>query len=254
MRVILATVAKDEAARYWRSALEAWSDFSDLILYLDDRSEDATAEIAAEFPKVQNITPPRQRDSRRPLWGDEGRYREYLFRRAWSEAELGDIIFWEDADMVPAINPRRFFEQLPDVDMFAFTLYDLWDCQSGSTLMYRHEKPFWMAAQNPRVWAIRRIDVDFDVIWAREDIHVGHLPATWWHIPHPEPCFLPPEYGILHYGYINAEDRKEKAKAYMSVKDSLQPFELKHAETILAPKPQLKTLRFTPEYLLRRAK
>lgn len=254
MNVILATVAKDEAHRYWRSALEAWSEICDRIIFLDDRSEDKTAAIAEEFDKVENITPPRQRDSRRPLWGDEGRYREYLFKRCWNEAELGDVIFWEDADMVPAISPRQFFEQMDDVDMFSFPLYDLWSQRKDGTLLYRHEPPYWLAAQNPRVWAVRRIDVDIDVIWARQDIHVGHLPSTWWNIPHPQPCFLPPEYGILHYGYLNPKDREAKARAYASVADSLTNFEKAHAETITDKNPELKPLRFTPEFTLKRVK
>ena len=47
--LVVALMVRNEADRYLRSALSAWSDFADEIVALDDGSTDATPDLLAEF-------------------------------------------------------------------------------------------------------------------------------------------------------------------------------------------------------------
>lgn len=240
MQVILATLVKNEADRYWDSALAAWSEFADKILYLDDLSDDHTKEIAARYEKAVDITPP---SGFTQMWGDEKRYRVYLFDRAMKEAEPGDVIFWEDADMVPAANPRPYFE-IEHFDGWAWVLYDMWSPDE-----YRDDT-YWRAhdPSGYRIWAIRKPEGDAEYEWRGRKIHCGHIPGGWWEQPH-NVCFVPTSEGILHYGYADPDDRLEKYKRYMEVKHLLSPHEMAHAQSIM-DKPVLRRLGMDPTYRL----
>ena len=41
VNLIVASMAKDEAAKYWQSALDCWNTFADQIIVLNDGSTDA---------------------------------------------------------------------------------------------------------------------------------------------------------------------------------------------------------------------
>src|SRR5690606_37375852 len=47
-RIVVASLVRNEADRFWRSALEAWKTFADEIVVLDADSEDDTPEIALD--------------------------------------------------------------------------------------------------------------------------------------------------------------------------------------------------------------
>ncbi|KKL53268.1 hypothetical protein LCGC14_2277110, partial [marine sediment metagenome] len=101
-------LAKDESDRYLSSALEVWSEISDTILFLDDLSCDNTKELSLSFDKVRDISPPGRRGG--GAWGDETPFRKALFNYAITFAEIGDIVFWLDCDMITLKDPRPFFE------------------------------------------------------------------------------------------------------------------------------------------------
>jgi glycosyltransferase involved in cell wall biosynthesis len=245
LRIFTLCIARNEEYRYLESCLKAWSDFSDVILYFDDLSDDRSREIANGYKKVLDISPP---SGFTGLWGDELRYRRYLFDRAWNEADIGDVLFWEDADMTPSIDPTAAFEQ-EDVNQWSFPLLDLWGEDDDHTLYYRLEPPYWVANLHPRIWAVRKIDFTEEWQWNERGIHVGHLPLNF---PDDEVGLVGAP--ILHYGYLDPRDRETKQEKYVSVKHQLSQQELAHALTITDENPTIWPIDFEPQYRLKRAR
>lgn len=249
VRTFLLTICKNEADNYFGSALKAWSKFVDTILFIDDLSDDNTRDLANSFKKVMEITPPCGFGG---LWGNEIKYRRYLFERAWLEAEIGDVLFWEDADMTPSTDPTEAFA-MTDVNQWAFPLLDLWD-EQDETLYYRLEPPYWVASLHPRIWAVRKTEEAVLVgaegwQWNERGIHTGHLPTNF---PDSEVGLVSAP--ILHYGYLDPRDRETKQEKYVSVRHQLSEHELSHALTITDENPTIWAVDFEPEYRLNRAK
>lgn len=261
MQIHLATMVKDEADRFWRSALQAWAEFSDSILVLDDGSTDATMEIAQqEIPEL--LVPVEPVEDTDHAWGNETPYREMLFNFAIDVAEPGDVIFFEDADMTPLRDPTEIFTK-STADAFCFYLYDLWatdemhvtrQYETGE-FAFRDEKPYWQAHRNPRTWAIRVSEDDKDGTFTFDHdrgIHSGHIPSDWWGRGRDR-CIVPKTHAIAHYGYLHPADREEKEEKYRAVEDQLTDFERAHAETITDPHPKIRPLAHDMDYVLEKA-
>lgn len=247
MKIHVLSVAKNEASRYWRSALEAWLTFADDVLFIDDGSTDSTPEIAAEYEDVIEIETNFEADS---LWGNEAPYRQALFEFGWANAEPGDILFWLDADMSPMRSPVEFFEQ-EEFERFAFFLFDLWATDETHMVAqygrqrfdYRDEPPFWRAHESPRTWAVRVTEEPVDKFeWDhKRGIHSGHLPGQYFDRER-KVCVVPKSHAILHFGYLDPADQQEKHEKYMEVEDQLQGAELEHAQSIVDDNPRLRPL------------
>jgi glycosyltransferase involved in cell wall biosynthesis len=243
MQTIIATIVKDEASRYWRSALEAWSEFADLVVVFDDDSTDDTRSIAEEFDKVDLFRLIDGQD----MWGNEAPHRAALFNYAMLKGETGDVVFWLDADMVPTEDPRPYFQA--GGETFAFYLYDLW----GKGL-YRSDT-YWRGHEGQRVWGLR-IPKDFDATryeWANRGLHSGHIPGSWWLIHNGPVVYVPRSCSLLHYGYYTEADRADRHERYVNARRHLTPGELAHAKSIMDPKPTLKKLMLNPKWELERA-
>jgi glycosyltransferase involved in cell wall biosynthesis len=242
-KLIVAALVKNEASKYWKSALSAWSEFADAIVVLDDNSSDETAEIAWECEKATVFGRYGEKDA----WGAEAAARQQLWEHANEVAEVGDYIFVLDADMVPAGDPRELTELGADTVYFA--LYDLWGRDERERLLYRDDA-FWCAHNRPRAWMVRK-PRDFKADWPTRGIHCGHLPSNW----EPKaPLFAPPSHSLLHFAYADEVDRLVKAAQYLDLGDKLLPSEASHAYSILDAKPRLKPLLKKPRWQLERAK
>ena len=184
------------------------------------------------------------------MWGNETPHRAALFNYAMRKADPDDVILWLDADMVPAKDPSKFFD-VEGVEAWAFPLYDLWGKSHDSGLLYRADD-YWDAHNNHRVWALRRPE-EFDsttIRWDGRGIHSGHIPSSWWDGLTRPPMIMPKDMALLHYGYFDDDDRSDRHKRYLSVKNQLTTHELAHAQTIIDPTPNLRTLQFTPDMTL----
>lgn len=247
MKLIVASMVRNESDRFWRSALDSWKEFADDILILDDASTDDTKAIA-------NRAGAHVFDAEMEClaWGTEAPTRARLWQVVQEytreqEDEVYALIL--DADMVPARNPRTMLEARPSA--IAFPLFDLWASSSDDPprLFFRNDE-YWQGHLNPRVWCVKvPEEPDVGWTWSERGIHSGHFPLNLRASP---VMIAPPEYALLHYAYISEDLRQAKAAQYQSVYDDLGPFERTHAASILDPDPRISPLPFTPEYHLSR--
>ena len=263
-RLIVSCLAKNEASKYWKSCIDAWSQFADKILVLDDSSTDETREVALQSPIVTLAT----RDPSESAWGAESPARALQWQMAMEHSSEGDFIFVLDADMVPANDPRDLLND--ECDTYFFALYDLWDslsivrCQHdapyclaaqececpGIHRLYYRDDHFWQGHNNARAWMVRRPPDSFVAEWGGRGIHCGHLPPNW---RATAPYFAPRDYSLLHYAYADARDREAKWTQYSEVGKLLSTSEFTHAQSILDPNPSLKLLPLVPRWPLQRA-
>jgi glycosyltransferase involved in cell wall biosynthesis len=230
---------RNEADRFLRSALSAWWEFADDIIILDDASTDDSREICKDAGA--NVI---SAEMEEVAWGKEALTRAKLFNVALNAANEGDYIFFLDADMVPARNPRRLMAT--EADAVAFVLYDLW-AYDDSRLYFRNDT-FWQGHLNPRVWMIQKPEIPEEGwSWNDRGIHCGHLPLN---LRSSRIASAPLDYGILHYAYLTSSLRAEKSSQYLSVRSQLTTFEVAHATSIMDEVPQISPLAFTPEYEL----
>lgn len=239
MQILLASLVKNEANRFLPSAIDAWGEFADKLLVIDDHSTDESVLIAKS--KGAEVISSTLTES---LWGAETPLRQQLWEESLKRTESGDFIFILDADMVPAKNPRDLIQ--PHTDAIAFPLYDLWAEYSDGMLMYRDDR-FWQGHNNHRVWMIKRPE-DTEWKWSGRGIHSGHFPVN---LTMTNPIFTPEDYGLLHYAYKNNNLRTEKLKKYLKVANQLSNAEKMHANSIMDQSPKLKCLEFTPEFRLK---
>jgi len=242
MKLLVACMVKNEADRFLLSALSAWNKFADKILVLDDRSEDESVEIC--YAKGVEVFASIHPDD---AWGAETPLRKQLWDKALELTKPGDYIFILDADMVPAKDPRVLLE--PEPDAVAFPLFDLWTEYSDGMLEYREDE-FWQGHLHPRVWLVRRPE-DRKWKWSERGIHSGHFPLN---LNAKKFVFAPLDYSLLHYAYVDNSLRSVKLSKYKEVWPQLSKFERAHAASIAEQNPFLKTLHFTPEFRLKKAK
>ncbi len=230
------------------SALEGWSEFADRIVAIDDGSTDNTAQLLQDNPKVAYHVLPDSSD----LWGKEASHRAALFALALGYAGEGDVILWLDADMIPATDPRKFF-QLEDVDTWAFPLYDLWGTDDHTRLVYRCDG-YWCGHRTARVWAIRKtaqINAK-ELGWPdARGIHSGHIPTSYF-TEDRTILTMPSTCALLHYGYFTDADRQERVERYGDVRVLLGPDERAHADSIM-DMPELQTMPIMPTLTLERS-
>lgn len=244
-QLIVAALARNEAKRYWRSALDAWTSFADKVVVLDDASTDRTFRIACSERYAEKVAP-YQRVDVSAAWGAESAARRELWDIAMRESQPGDYVLWLDADMVPMADPRDVAH--PGCDTYFFTLYDLWGRDERGRLLYREDR-WWRAHFAPRAWMIRR-PREFKAEWPTRGIHCGHLPTNW----QPKTaCYVPPSHSLLHFSYADAADRHEKFAQYARVREQLSEVEWAHAQTIVDPAPHLKPLLLRHTWELKHA-
>lgn len=232
-----AILAKNEADKYLRPVLERCLTFSDTVLLLDDRSTDATPQIATEMG-CQVRTRSILKD---PAWGKETPARQELWD--WA-AEVCGPTGWVlicDADMMLHGDPRPYTMSW-EVNAWAWPLLDLWDSETT----YRVDGPWALGPRNPRAWMFKpsaaaglqlqfgRPDTmgrqtSYTPQWGDRGIHVGHMPGNF-----PMVGAVAQDLVWHHYAYLTPAHRQAKYQQYLSVADQLSPAERAHAESIIA--------------------
>ena len=225
MSLVIASMVRNEAGGYLTSALDAWTDFADEIVVLDDNSTDGTREIL-DSRGVRVLTRLEE-----PAWGAESPARQQLWKAA-VESGCGWILVL-DADMVPAKDPKILTQGGHDAVLFL--LYDLWLADPPHYRADRH----WQAHNVPRMWLVRNPTKDVGFEWNQRGIHCGHFPRN---LPVERRILAPRDFSLLHYGYADPKDRERKYQRYMEQAHQLTLHEKIHADTIVDPYPRLKPL------------
>ncbi len=240
MKLAILTILRDEAHRYLAPLLNAWSQFADEIIAIDDHSSDASQsllEAARATWRPSGIVG--------PMWGSEAAKREELWNLGMKSN--ADWFIFLDADMIPASDPRSLMEL--DIETrpygIAFPLYDLWNLDPT---LYRSDN-FWQAHTHPRLWAVPKPDGSFRAKWSKRGIHCGHLPEN---LSLKGILTAPKKFAILHYGYAHETDRKVKHKAYLDQTHQLSDIEHAHAESIIDDAPILESLDIDIQWPIKR--
>lgn len=242
--IILALLTKDEAGRYLGSALRQWSLFADGIAVLDNGFDQTLDLVREHFSEIHYDR------WTEPVWGQESAPRARLWEMALEMD--GDWVLVLDADMVPAKDPRKILRYAPDfVEGVTFNLYDLWDEteQNGRFCPLYRTDGYWKAHENWRLWMVRRPSRPpaEGWLWSGREIHSGHFPGN---LRIHNSIYAPADHGLLHFSYLDDEDKKRKWEQYSKVSDQLSERELRHAGSIMDPNPELARLPFEPEYRL----
>lgn len=224
MRLVSSVLARNEAGldRYFRKVLSRCLEFSDAVVVLDDRSEDDTADVAAELGcivKTRSIL-----DSR--AWGAEGKARQELWELALTHATgYDDWILVVDADH-EMVGDYRSLCLSRDVNAWSFVLFDCW-----SETQYRSDE-YWHAHTAPRPWlyAPHRVPAGWQPEWSSRGVHPGHAPSNFPYVLGIAPTDT---HHILHWGWANPVHRQVKYQQYLREAHQLSPFERAHVESIL---------------------
>ena len=228
MNVTVATIVKNEADRWLESALRCWNEFADRVVAVDDASSDDTVTLLRDYGAEVH-----EHDI--GLYGNSGVGFQTLFEHASKDADWVIVLA---ADMVPASDFRPFVE--PGDKALYFNVYDLW-----AESEYRDDA-WWRGHTNWRCWAANVAETPPEGwIWDPKSAHSHHLPEN---VGAPGRQ-MPPECGMLHYGYSNAEARKRQSDKYLGRSDILSAAQKWHAQTILMP-ARTRPLPFDPTYRL----
>lgn len=219
-RLVTAILARNEAApdRYLRRVLARCTEFSDVVLVLDDASTDDTAQVARDMGCVVAT-----RDAEH-AWGIESPARRELWERAADLAGPAGWVLVCDADMVLVGDPRPLCDSWV-CDAWGWPLADVWDDERWA----RVDGPWGFGPVTPRPWLYRPSALRAPAQWNPRGVHCGHAPANFGGVM----GVAPPDTYWIHLGYLKPEHRVAKHAQYAKIADQLDAFEQTHAASIL---------------------
>lgn len=138
--MIIATVVKNEMAKYLPSAVDQWRKWGTVVA-VDNGSDDGSFELLeANCARVQVVEP--------ALWGQENIVRAELYTLAMQTASDDEWVLWMEADMTMSADPNDL--DYPEADAVAMRWHDLW-----SPSLARFDQ-LWRAHQYHRTWMVRK--------------------------------------------------------------------------------------------------
>lgn len=233
-------VARNEASRYLQASLLWNVKLFDKFIFIDDRSTDSTAKVAASCGVDKIVV---LGDSAPKFDDHEGEFRAECYRameEAFDPTE-NDWVFSLDADEF-FVGSNGFFgrdsiDSMIDsaleasADAMRIRIPEVWDMDGPRIRM----DGFWHSNYNPRIWRYRKE-------WEFKDkkLASGSGPGYVWAGIYPN---VPVGF-ILHYGYADPVDRELRYERYKNDRNHSP----QHIKSIMSGTPDLDIWRGeTPE-------
>lgn len=205
-KLTLAMIVRNEEGRYLKRVLEHARQYIDAAVIIDDASHDNTVDICREVLKSK---PLKLISQKRSTFSTEYKLRKKLWQETiktnpdWILVLDADEIFEDKivSEISSMINQCVF-------DLYSFRLYDFWD-----EYHYREDQ-YWKAHLTYRPFLARYIPT-FKAAWLETPQHCGRLPLN---ITELKGTISPLR--IKHFGWANAQGRKEKYNRYLKLDPS----------------------------------
>ncbi len=224
-RLTLAMCVKNESDRYLRQALEKAREYITDAVIVDDASTDNTIQVCQEILKDIPLRIIRNSESK---FSNEVNLRKQL----WEEVTKTDPdwILILDAD---EIFEERFDQEIvemlknPDVDGFAFRLYDFWN------ETHFRDDSLW-SAHNYHIPFLVRYRPEVAYRWKEAPQHCGRFPTTIYGFR-----IQSSNLRLKHLGWAKENDRIQKYKRYQQLDpDAIWGIKAQY-DSILDPSPHL---------------
>lgn len=223
--ITLAMLVRNEAGRYLEKVLSHAARYIDQAVILDDASEDNTVEVCYQALQGIPLTLVSNRES-------SFHHEVILRKQLWDLAVAAnpDWILILDADEIFEERAAKELRQLaanPEVEVYYFRLYDMWDEKH-----YR-EDVYWRAHHFYRPFMARYIP-GFPYRWQETPQHCGRFPCNITELKGATSTLR-----VKHLGWMRPEDRLAKYYRYKKL-DPLARYGVREQYlSILDPKPRL---------------
>lgn len=234
--ITLAMLVRNEAGRYLKRVLEHAAQYIDRAVILDDASEDETVEVCRKT--LQDI-PLTLVSNREPAFANEIVLRKQLWELA--AGTNPDWLLILDADEIfedRAAKELRLLAADPEVDVYYFRLYDMWDENH-----YREDE-YWRAHHSYRPFLVRYLP-GFPYRWRETPLHCGRFPLNVTELRGKTS-----QLRIKHLGWLKPADRLAKYYRYKKLDPAGQYGIMGQYLSILDPRPNLVEWREEPETLV----
>jgi len=224
-RITLAMLVRNEAGRYLEQVLRHAAQYVDNAVILDDASEDDTTEVCRRVLKDIPLALVARQE---PSFDNEIVLRKQLWNLAVTTQP--DWILILDADEIfedRAVEEIRTLAADPEIEVYSFRLYDMWDEQR-----YR-EDAYWTAHR--RYWPLMvRYIPGFDYKWRETPLHCGRFPANITQLKGATSNLR-----VKHLGWMKPADRLAKYYRYKQLDPQGRYGIMEQYLSILDPKPNL---------------
>ncbi len=223
--ITLAMLVRNEAGRYLERVLEHAAQYIDRAVILDDASEDDTREVCKKALRGVPMTLVSNRES--------AFANEIVLRKQLWELAAGTNPHWIlilDADEIfeeRATKELRLLAGNPEVDVYYFRLYDMWDDKH-----YREDE-YWRAHHYYRPFMARYLP-GFPYRWQEIPLHCGRFPENITELRGAKSTLR-----VKHLGWMKPADRLAKYYRYKKLDPEGRYGIMAQYLSILDPKPNL---------------
>lgn len=219
-RLTALMIVRNEANRYLNEVLQMLNEIADDIAIVDDHSNDNTADLCETSPKTRVLRLPLS------LFAMEHILRELAWR--WAMQTAPDWVLAIDADeIIEHPEGIRGLMLSPDVDIWAFRIFDMWDPRH-----YREDN-YWNGHTRYTPMLLR-VFPGFPYTWDQNKHHSFRLPSNLGRF-----VIGKSDIRIQHLGWMRPEDRLAKYHRYKEM-DPEGTWGLKEQyESILDENPRL---------------
>lgn len=223
--ITLAMLVRNEAGRYLEKVLGHAAQYIDRAVILDDASEDDTKEVCKKA--LQNV-PLTLVSNREPAFANEIVLRRQLWKLACATGPCWILIL--DADEIfeeRAVKELPLLAANPEVDVYYFRLYDMWD------EMHYREDEYWRAHHYYRPFMVRYLP-GFPYRWKEVPLHCGRFPENITELRGAKSSLR-----VKHLGWMKPADRLAKYYRYKKLDPEGRYGIMAQYRSILDPRPNL---------------